>query len=122
MHGNVFWLIQAEIGSIEKWYLLWNIISSLQPVDLAGRLKPIRQMVWWISFIIWQNYGVLSSFKKSEKNSEWPDATHPTIHFFFGNMYNNKKQLKNTPKKEIISPQFFFYPSWGLIFSDFSIF
>ena len=33
-----------------------KFISSLQPVDLAECLKPIRRMmVWWISFTIWQN-------------------------------------------------------------------
>ena len=36
--------------------------------------------------------------QKSEKNSDWPDPTHPTpypIFYFFGNMYS-KKQHQNT--------------------------
>ena len=45
MPGNAFWLIQVEIGSIKEKYLLLNIISSLQPADLAERLKPVRQII-----------------------------------------------------------------------------
>ena len=45
MPGNAFWLIQVEIGGIKKIYLPLNIIPSLQPADLAERLKPIRQII-----------------------------------------------------------------------------
>ena len=48
MYGDAFWLIEAELGSIKQWYLPSNIISRLQLADLAERLKPKRQMAWWI--------------------------------------------------------------------------
>ena len=47
--------------------------------------------------------------KKSEKNSDWPEHTHPTMQFFFffGNMYSNNKNHKKTQNNTELQKKWF---------------
>ena len=69
----------------------------------------------------------LKKSQKFEKNSDWPDPTHPPLYpifFFWGNMFNKKNTTKNRKKQKNSTKKN--NPSWGLthpptseFFSDF---